>query len=180
MYRLRSADKGKPLVISSLIVDDYSDNNLDTLHKKNLLSLGEDRYLTTLILKHFPTYKTKFVQEAKAMTVAPHSWSILLSQRRRWINSTVHNLAELLFLPNLCGALCFSMRWIVLIDLLGTVILPATLVYLVSAVSHHLRRLRLPSQPRLSLETDSSRSHRSISSSPLPPDPVLCPSSPSS
>ncbi|BGP29363.1 hypothetical protein JCM10296v2_001102 [Rhodotorula toruloides] len=131
MYRLRSADKGKPLVISSLIVDDYSDNNLDTLHKKNLLSLGEDRYLTTLILKHFPTYKTKFVQEAKAMTVAPHSWSILLSQRRRWINSTVHNLAELLFLPNLCGALCFSMRWIVLIDLLGTVILPATLVYLV-------------------------------------------------
>lgn len=37
------------------------------------------------------------------MTVAPERWSILLSQRRRWINSTVHNLAELMFLPDMCG-----------------------------------------------------------------------------
>ncbi|BGP37180.1 hypothetical protein JCM10450v2_001087 [Rhodotorula kratochvilovae] len=131
MYRIRSSDKGKPLLVSSLIIDDYSDGNLDTLHKKNLLALGEDRYLTTLILKHFPTYKTKFIQDAHAMTVAPHSWSILLSQRRRWINSTVHNLAELIFLPNMCGFCLFSMRFVVFIDLMGTIILPATFVYLV-------------------------------------------------
>ncbi|KAG0664380.1 hypothetical protein C6P46_001425 [Rhodotorula mucilaginosa] len=131
MFRIRSADKGKPLLVSSLIIDDYSDGNLDTLHKKNLLALGEDRYLTTLILKHFPTYKTKFIADAKAQTVAPHSWGILLSQRRRWINSTVHNLAELMFLPNMCGFCCFSMRFVVFIDLLGTIILPATFVYLV-------------------------------------------------
>ena len=132
MFRIRSADKGKPLLVSSLIIDDYSDGNLDTLHKKNLLALGEDRYLTTLILKHFPTHKTKFIADAKAQTVAPHSWGILLSQRRRWINSTVHNLAELMFLPNMCGFCCFSMRFVVFIDLLGTIILPATFVYLVS------------------------------------------------
>lgn len=135
MFRIRSADKGKPLLVSSLIIDDYSDGNLDTLHKKNLLALGEDRYLTTLILKHFPTYKTKFIADAKAQTVAPHSWGILLSQRRRWINSTVHNLAELMFLPNMCGFCCFSMRFVVFIDLLGTIILPATFVYLVSCSS---------------------------------------------
>ncbi|BGP13252.1 hypothetical protein JCM10213_004978 [Rhodosporidiobolus nylandii] len=131
MYRIRSADKGKPLLVSSLIIDDYSDGVLDTLHKKNLLALGEDRYLTTLILKHFPNYKTKFIADAQAMTVAPHSWSILLSQRRRWINSTVHNLAELMFLPNMCGFCFFGMRFVVFIDLLGTIILPATFVYLV-------------------------------------------------
>jgi chitin synthase len=107
MYRIRSADKGKPLLVSSLIIDDYSDGNLDTLHKKNLLALGEDRYLTTLIMKHFPSYKTKFIADAHASTVAPHSWSILLSQRRRWINSTVHNLAELMFLPDMCGFCTF-------------------------------------------------------------------------
>jgi hypothetical protein len=33
-----------------------------------LLSLGEDRYLTTVILKHFPQYKTKFTRFAKAKT----------------------------------------------------------------------------------------------------------------
>jgi chitin synthase len=107
MYRIRSADKGKPLLVSSLIIDDYSDGNLDTLNKKNLLALGEDRYLTTLIMKHFPSYKTKFIADAHASTVAPHSWSILLSQRRRWINSTVHNLAELMFLPDMCGFCTF-------------------------------------------------------------------------
>ncbi|GAA5831323.1 hypothetical protein JCM11251_007835 [Rhodosporidiobolus azoricus] len=131
MYRIRSADKGKPLLVSSLIIDDYSDGNLDTLHKKNLLALGEDRYLTTLILKHFPNYKTKFIADAHALTVAPHSWTILLSQRRRWINSTVHNLAELMFLPDLCGFCFFGMRFVVFIDLLGTIILPATFVYLI-------------------------------------------------
>lgn len=117
--------------MSNLVIDDYSENDVDTLHKKNLLHLGEDRYLTTLILKHFPLYKTKFAADARASTVAPEKWSILLSQRRRWINSTVHNLFELVALKDLCGFCCFSMRFIVLIDLLGTILLPATTVYLV-------------------------------------------------
>lgn len=131
MYRIRSADKGRPLVISNRVIDDYSENRVDTLHKKNLLSLGEDRYLTTLILKHFPAFSTKFTSDARAQTTAPDRWGVLLSQRRRWINSTVHNLAELLLMPELCGFCFFSMRFIVFIDLLGTIILPATTVYLV-------------------------------------------------
>jgi chitin synthase len=103
MYRIRSADKGRPLFISNRIIDEYSENRVDTLHKKNLLSLGEDRYLTTLILKHFPSFRTKFTPDAHAHTAAPERWGILLSQRRRWINSTVHNLAELVLMPELCG-----------------------------------------------------------------------------
>lgn len=65
------------------------------------------------------------------MTAAPEKWNVLLSQRRRWINSTVHNLFELVALKDLCGFCCFSMRFIVIIDLLGTILLPATMVYLV-------------------------------------------------
>lgn len=116
---------------------------------KNLLHLGEDRYLTTLILKHFPTHKTKFVRDAHAYTVAPDDWKVLLSQRkslepdlqfctflsyissgRRWINSTVHNLVELTTIEGLCGC-CgfFGMRAIVFIDLLSTVIAPVTVAY---------------------------------------------------
>ncbi|PLN83648.1 chitin synthase [Aspergillus taichungensis] len=130
MYRLRTADKGRPLIISDKLVKEYADNDVDTLHKKNLLSLGEDRYLTTLMTKHFPTMSYKFVPDAYASTAAPETWSVLLSQRRRWINSTVHNLVELAALKDLCGFCCFSMRFVVLVDLLGTVILPATCVYL--------------------------------------------------
>lgn len=119
MYRLRTADKGRPLIISSKVIEEYSDGIVDTLHKKNLLSLGEDRYLTTLMTKHFPFMSFKFIPDAYALTAAPETWSILLSQRRRWINSTVHNLAELIWLEEMCGFCCFSMRFVVLLDLVG-------------------------------------------------------------
>jgi len=130
MYRLRTADKGKPLIISDKVIHEYADCEVDTLHKKNLLSLGEDRYLTTLMTKHFPHMSYKFVPDAYALTAAPDTWSVLLSQRRRWINSTVHNLAELVWINDLCGFCCFSMRFIVFLDLFGTIILPATCIYM--------------------------------------------------
>jgi len=73
-------------------------------------------------MKHFPTFKMKFTPDAIAHTVAPDRWSVLLSQRRRWINSTIHNLCELVTLGELCGFCCFSMRFIVFFDLLGTLV----------------------------------------------------------
>ncbi|QRV73295.1 chitin synthase [Ceratobasidium sp. AG-Ba] len=113
MYRIRTADKGRPIIISSRIIDDYNEGIVDTLHKKNLLSVGEDRYLTTLMMKHFPKFKLKFTPNAIAHTIAPDQWSVLMSQRRWWINPTVHNL------------------FIVFLDLVGTIILLATDVFLV-------------------------------------------------
>ena len=130
MYRIRTPVKGTPVLITKGIIEDYSECIVDTLHKKNLLSLGEDRYLTTLMLKHFPQLKITFIREAKCLTNAPETWAVLLSQRRRWINSTVHNLVELLFLNDLCGFMCFSMRFVVLIDLFSTMVQPAMIVYL--------------------------------------------------
>ncbi|KAJ7050389.1 glycosyltransferase family 2 protein [Mycena amicta] len=134
LFRLRTTDTHKPLLVSNQLIQDYSENRVDTLHMKNLLHLGEDRYLTTLLLKHFPTYKTQFVRDAHAYTVAPDDWKILLSQRRRWINSTVHNLGELVFLEQLCGFCCFSMRFVVMIDLVSTLTQPVTVAYIVYLV----------------------------------------------
>lgn len=134
MYRIRTADKGKPVIIADEVIEEYSFCNVDTLHKKNLLSLGEDRFLTTLMLKHFPHMSFKFVPDAYALTAAPDEFSVLLSQRRRWINSTIHNLAELMFVKDMCGFCCFSMRFVVFVDLFGTIILPATCVYLLYLV----------------------------------------------
>jgi chitin synthase len=130
LYRLRTPDTHKPLLIANQIIQDYSENRVDTLHMKNLLHLGEDRYLTTLLLKHFPMFKTQFVRDAHAFTVAPDDWKVLLSQRRRWINSTVHNLGELVFLEQLCGFCCFSMRFIVMMDLVSTLTQPVTVAYI--------------------------------------------------
>jgi chitin synthase len=59
MVRIFAADTGKPLFVSKEVVEAYSEIRVDTLHVKNLLHLGEDRYLTTLLLKHHPSYKVR-------------------------------------------------------------------------------------------------------------------------
>ena len=113
MYRIRSPTMNVPYLVSPSVIKDYQENNVNTLHKKNLLQLGEDRYLTTIMMKQFPYLKLTFTPDAKCMTTVPERWSVFASQRRRWINSTVHNLVELLTLPELCGFCFFSMRFVV-------------------------------------------------------------------
>lgn len=131
-YRIKANRQGGwivPLIVNPDLVQAYSENIVDTLHKKNLLLLGEDRFLSTLMLKHFPCRKMIFVPQAICHTTVPHTFKMLRSQRRRWINSTVHNLWELVKLPNLCGIFCFSMQFVVGLELLGTLILPASILF---------------------------------------------------
>ena len=148
MYRIK-APKGPngywvPILANPDIVEHYSENVVDTLHKKNLLLLGEDRYLSTLMLRTFPKRKMMFVPTAICKTVVPDTFKILLSQRRRWINSTIHNLMELVLVRDLCGTFCFSMQFVIFMELVGTVVLPAAIsftIYLVTisiykAISH--------------------------------------------
>ncbi|AMD22063.1 HGL277Wp [Eremothecium sinecaudum] len=113
-----------PILCNPDIVERYSDNVTNNLHKKNLLLLGEDRYLSSLMLKTFPKRKQIFVPKAACKTIVPDQFGVLLSQRRRWINSTVHNLMELVLINDLCGTFCFSMQFVIVIELIGTVVLP--------------------------------------------------------
>ena len=57
LYRLRTPDAYKLLLISNQPIHHHSENCVDILHMKNLLHLGEDRYLITLVLKNFPLFK---------------------------------------------------------------------------------------------------------------------------
>ena len=127
MYRL--AAHGQPLLSADYVYNKYSTNKVETLHEKNLFHLGEDRYLTTLLLLKFDDMKLSFVPKATCHTVVPNTFSVLLSQRRRWINSTFHNMIELLHVNTMCGICCLSMRAIIVLDLVSTFILPASLLY---------------------------------------------------
>ncbi|WFC93830.1 chitin synthase [Malassezia brasiliensis] len=124
-----------PILANPDIVEHYSENVVDTLHKKNLLLLGEDRYLSTLMLKTFPRRKMMFLPSAVCKTVVPDTFKVLRSQRRRWINSTVHNLFELILVRDLCGTFCFSMRFVVFMDMVGTLVLPAAIAFTVYVVA---------------------------------------------
>lgn len=133
MYRIKAPKGGQnywvPILANPDVVEHYSENVVDTLHKKNLLLLGEDRYLSTLMLRTFPKRKQVFVPQAVCKTTVPEEFSVLLSQRRRWINSTVHNLMELVLVRDLCGTFCFSMQFVVGIELVGTLVLPAAIAF---------------------------------------------------
>jgi chitin synthase len=128
MYRI-IADDGTPLLPGDGVLYEYSRNDIETLHEKNLYHLGEDRMLTTLLLKYYPDRSLTFIPEATCWTIVPHTFRILLSQRRRWINSTVHNMFELLKVNTMCGVCCVSMKVVVFIDLIATMILPASYCY---------------------------------------------------
>lgn len=131
MYRIKARKDAEtdwvPILVKPEIVREYSQSEVSTLHQKNLLLLGEDRFLSTILLRTFPRRKNIFLPQARCRTVAPDTFSVLLSQRRRWINSTVHNLMELVRVRNLCGTFCFSMQFVVFMDLVGTVVLPVAI-----------------------------------------------------
>lgn len=138
MYRIKApkGDEGYwvPILANPDIVERYAENVVDTLHKKNLLLLGEDRYLSSLMLRTFPKRKQIFVPKAACKTIVPDTFGVLLSQRRRWINSTVHNLMELILVRDLCGVFCISMQFVVFIELVGTLVLPAAISFTVYVI----------------------------------------------
>ncbi|RKP26409.1 chitin synthase-domain-containing protein [Syncephalis pseudoplumigaleata] len=137
MYRIKAPKYdgySVPVLANPDIVEMYSSNDTSTLHKKNLLLLGEDRYLTTLMLRAFPKRKMIYVPKAVCRTIVPDEFRVLLSQRRRWINSTIHNLFELILVPELCGIFCCSMHFIIFMELIGTVVLPAAFVFLLALI----------------------------------------------
>lgn len=135
MYRIyaNSVVNGRkaltPILANAFILSAYSVFETNTLHQKNLLLLGEDRYLTTILLKNFHRRKLVFIPTAQCETFVPTSFRILLSQRRRWINSTIHNLFELVMVDKLCGTFCCSMQFVVMMELFGTLVLPAAIIF---------------------------------------------------
>mmetsp|Transcript_4894 Transcript_4894/g.9677 ORF Transcript_4894/g.9677 Transcript_4894/m.9677 type:complete len:689 (-) Transcript_4894:249-2315(-) len=129
MYRLFTKDHTR-LLSCDHVYQRYATNEVKSLHEKNLFHLGEDRMLTTLLLETFPGRKLSFVPEAVCYTIVPNTYSVLLSQRRRWINSTFHNLLELLLVGNMPTVCCVSMKALIALDLVATLILPASLIYI--------------------------------------------------
>lgn len=138
LYRIKSPKDREgywvPILANPDIVERYSDNVTESLHKKNLLLLGEDRYLSSLMLKTFAKRKQIFVPKAACKTVVPNQFKVLLSQRRRWINSTVHNLFELVLIRDLCGTFCFSMQFVIFIELIGTLVLPLAICFTIYVI----------------------------------------------
>ncbi|KAJ4005947.1 hypothetical protein NW752_001193 [Fusarium irregulare] len=90
IYRLKWPNN-RPAVLHPLLLEDYAGSYDKTLHEHNLLSIGEDRYLSTLAIRYFGAdCRLQYFSAATCTTTAPDTLSVLLDQRRRWTNSLIH------------------------------------------------------------------------------------------
>ncbi len=85
LFKLRD-DSG--VLVNNNIITQYT-KEADSLYQKNLSDLGEDRYLTVLIMKEHVDKDLKYISEALCFTNAPASLKVLVDQRRRWCNSLI-------------------------------------------------------------------------------------------
>lgn len=100
IYRLKW-ENNRPAILHPLLLEDYAGTYDKTLHEHNLLSIGEDRYLSTLAIRYFGSdCRLRYFSAATCTTAVPETLSVLLDQRRRWTNSLIHcHFAHLNVLP---------------------------------------------------------------------------------
>ncbi|KAE8168542.1 chitin synthase-domain-containing protein [Aspergillus tamarii] len=100
IYRLKWSNN-RPAILLPTILEDYAGSYEKTLHEHNLMSIGEDRYLSTLAIRYFGSdCRLRYFSKAICTTNVPESLSVLMDQRRRWTNSLIHcHFAHLSVLP---------------------------------------------------------------------------------
>jgi cellulose synthase/poly-beta-1,6-N-acetylglucosamine synthase-like glycosyltransferase len=84
------------LIIDNTIITEYIKRpEQNNLHLRNLLNIGEDRYLSTLLLVKNKG-DIKYLESAKCETICPNTFYSLIKQRKRWTNSMIHCLIHLI------------------------------------------------------------------------------------
>ncbi|KAJ3357894.1 hypothetical protein HDU91_005361 [Kappamyces sp. JEL0680] len=91
IIRLKEMNKAAQTYFSELPTEDIFD-----FHRYHL---GEDRFLTHLLMQQSKSYSIGFCPTARAKTVAPDNWASFLKQRRRWLLGAFSN--EIYFLADL-------------------------------------------------------------------------------
>ena len=77
------------ILINKQLINLYEDEDSDNIYTANISKLGEDRFLTNLLLKFYPKFDAKYIKNAICYTDAPNDIKTFLCQRRRWTNSLI-------------------------------------------------------------------------------------------
>ena len=79
---------------------------------------SEDSIHASIIFSQFPKSQTRQALQARAFTTAPQSWSVYLSQRKRWALGSKSNELVMIFRPGilwierLCSLITIITWWI--------------------------------------------------------------------
>ncbi|RUS31881.1 chitin synthase-domain-containing protein [Jimgerdemannia flammicorona] len=93
----------QPCCVHPTVLRDLTAPQPDTLHMKNVLLMGEDHYLSTVLLRSHPRHRLGFEPDAISYASLPTTFAALQGQQRRAISSALHNLVELCKVPSHSG-----------------------------------------------------------------------------
>jgi chitin synthase len=113
-------------------------NKFEELPSDNMLSkirayLGEDRRYTCLIQYAHPESRMKLNANANVYTDVPDTWSVFLSQRRRWfLSSNANNITDVFSssLPLIVRFIAFAQLWSTLFIFTNTVCFVRAIIFL--------------------------------------------------
>jgi chitin synthase len=118
-------------------------NKFEALPSNNILSkirayLGEDRRYTCLIQYAHPDARMKMNTHANVYTDVPDTWSVFLSQRRRWfLSSNANNITDIMSssMPLFIRFIAFAQIWGALFILTNTVCFARFIMFIVQGRS---------------------------------------------
>lgn len=90
----------------------------DTVTQQIMGVYSEDSIHASIIFSQFPASQTRQALRARAFTTAPQSWSVYLSQRKRWALGSKSNELVMIFRPGIllveriCSLITIITWWI--------------------------------------------------------------------
>ncbi|GAA5814087.1 hypothetical protein MFLAVUS_007577 [Mucor flavus] len=93
----------EPICIQPTVLRGFATPIANTMHMENVLLLGEDQYLSTVLLKSHPNHRIGFEPEAIAYTTIPSNFFALQALQLRNIRSTFHALVEFQYIASHLG-----------------------------------------------------------------------------
>jgi len=127
VYRL--SDLLHPHILSSFSTRCPSFGDEYTLRIANILEIGEDRFLSMLLMRLYPEKRLGYTAKTHCWTNVPETLRTLLCQRRRWTNSLIHCHHHLFSHPPDTRILRKIRLWYAIVAELWTVyILPPAIV----------------------------------------------------
>lgn len=111
------------------VLREFATPAADTLHMRNVLLLGEEQYLSIVLLKSHPRHRLGFEPDAIGYATVPNTYKNLQAQQTRLLRTNFHNNIEMLKVASQIGLTYWILAFTKILD---TVVSPMMMVYLYS------------------------------------------------
>lgn len=115
--------------IHPTVLREFATPPADTMHMRSVLLLGEEQYLSIVLLKSHPRHRLGFEPDAIGYATVPKTLRNLQAQQTRLLRTNFHNNFEMLKVASQIGISYWILAFTKVLD---TIVSPVMMVYLYS------------------------------------------------